>query len=97
MGLSEPKLYTKKPVDVEAMYYDPMIGFDSARAICKWMFDNEGSSYIDAEHKIVIMTLEGPITASLGDYIIRGVEGEFYPCRESIFKATYLPAVPDGN
>lgn len=44
------------------------------------------------EGKIVIETLEGDITASLGDWIIKGVKGEFYPCKPDIFDATYEPA-----
>ena len=38
---------------------------------------------------IVIETLEGDMTASIGDYIIKGVQGEFYPCKPDIFEATY--------
>lgn len=36
-----------------------------------------------------ISTLEGEMTASIGDYIIKGVQGEFYPCKPDIFEATY--------
>ena len=39
--------------------------------------------------KIIIETLEGTMYASLGDYIIKGVKGEFYPCKPEIFKETY--------
>lgn len=46
----------------------------------------------DAPEKISIDTLEGVITASPGDWIIRGVQGEFYPCKPEIFAATYEPA-----
>lgn len=38
---------------------------------------------------VVIKTLEGEMTASIGDWIIRGVVGELYPCRADIFEATY--------
>jgi hypothetical protein len=40
----------------------------------------------------VIHTLEGPLTATPGDYIIVGVRGERYPCKPDIFAATYEPA-----
>lgn len=41
-------------------------------------------------HKgITIATLEGDMTISMGDYIIRGIEGDLYPCKERIFNATY--------
>ena len=40
------------------------------------------------------MTVEGDHTALPGDWIIRGVKGEFYPCKPDIFAATYEPATP---
>lgn len=40
---------------------------------------------------LLIDTLEGTMSASAGDFIIRGVQGEFYPCKPSIFEATYEP------
>lgn len=39
--------------------------------------------------KVEITTLEGTLTASIGDWIIKGVKGEFYPCKPDIFAATY--------
>ena len=42
-----------------------------------------------AEPKIKIETLEGPMFASLGDYIIKGIKGEFYACKPDIFELTY--------
>lgn len=41
---------------------------------------------------MVITTLEGAMEAMPGDYIIKGVKGEFYPCKPDIFAATYEPA-----
>ena len=47
-------------------------------------------SYPDPDHPILkIETLEGTMTANVGDYIIKGVHGEFYPCKPDIFKQTY--------
>jgi hypothetical protein len=46
-------------------------------------------SYVAADPAIAIDTLEGTITASPSDWIIRGVAGEFYPCRDDIFQRTY--------
>ena len=40
----------------------------------------------------VIDTLEGVSTVSIGDWVIKGVKGEFYPCKPDIFEATYEPA-----
>lgn len=47
------------------------------------------------EFFLVIPTLEGDHVATLGDYIIRGVHGELYPCKSDIFKETYEPAEDD--
>lgn len=58
--------------------------------IYKWLDDNNCSvSLRNYEQTIVIDTLEGEMTATKGDYIIRGVQGEFYPCKPDIFKTTY--------
>ena len=45
-----------------------------------------------ADGALMIRTLEGDMKVSLGDYIIRGVQGEVYPIKESIFRETYEPA-----
>ena len=45
-------------------------------------------------HVIAIDTLEGEMHADPGDWIIRGVQGEFYPCKPDIFEATYEPVPP---
>ena len=48
----------------------------------------------DAKPNLIIPTAEGEMLASVGDWIIRGVEGEFYPCKPSIFAKTYEPILP---
>lgn len=45
---------------------------------------------------IAINTLEGTMKAGYGDYIIKGVKGEFYPCKPDIFLATYEEVIEDG-
>ena len=45
-----------------------------------------------ADGSLVIRTLEGDMRAKPGDWIIRGIQGEFYPCKPGIFAATYEPA-----
>lgn len=77
------KKYRKKPVEIEAVQWTgnnlaelrKMDGFDM-RHVC---FDGV----------LKIATLEGIMTASIGDYIIKGVQGEFYPCKPDIFEQTY--------
>jgi hypothetical protein len=84
-------LYRKKPVEVEAMQFTE----DAAARLVDWSGATPFPAGIDwatgesVEGYLVIQTLEGPIRASLGDWIIRGIKGEFYPCKPDIFEATY--------
>ena len=86
--------FTKKPVTIEALQY-PTDPFDNAGAISvyEWVRRNslgKNSAYIDPmSGALVIHTLEGDMCVSAGDWVIRGVQGEFYPCKPDIFKATY--------
>ena len=81
--------YKKRPVVIEAC----QITEDSADEIIEFVGNQcevniERTSYGE-QVKVVIHTLEGDMTAVLGDYIIKGVKGEFYPCRKDIFEETY--------
>ena len=89
-------LYRKKPVVIEAMQFQPIgsSGEDAAR-VESWC---GGEMVVDDQgYSLVIKTLEGHMRASPGDWIIKGVKGEFYPCKPDIFEQTYesaaLPAV----
>lgn len=80
--------FRKKPVIIEAIQFDGTNKFD----ICYFF---KGYGTFDAyffNDKIEIQTLEGVITASVGDWIIRGIKGEFYPCKPDIFEMTYEKA-----
>jgi hypothetical protein len=90
------KKFRKKPVIIEAMQFDGT--WESARPILAWMgysgpTDNNAVHWVgDSDPKsIYINTLEGKMTAMPGDWIIRGVQGEFYPCKPKIFDQTYEP------
>lgn len=72
--------YRKKPVEIDAIQWTG----DNKLEI----FDFCNMSYIN-DQELRIQTLEGSMIASVGDYIIKGVKGEFYPCREDIFLLTY--------
>lgn len=80
--------YRKKPVVIEA------------RRITDETFDNphpnpehfEGVTYDPYAREAVIDTLEGTMYGSLGDYLVKGIKGEIYPCKPDIFEATYDPA-----
>lgn len=78
--------YRKKPVVIDAREYTAE-DFDS---ICEWIGEhnlNDGTN--PDEGYIGIVTPEGDMTARKGDYIIKGVKGEFYPCKPDIFLETY--------
>lgn len=80
--------FRKKPVVIDAVQYDGNFRSLDCFSI------NEVAHFIvskDADGKqcIKIPTLEGEMIASVGDYIIRGVQGEFYPCKPDIFELTY--------
>lgn len=82
--------FRKKPVEIEAMLWDRNKVSSTRREIIAWIEGHGGHArYITERDKIGILTLEGPTFASPGDWIIRGVKGEFYPCKPDIFEATY--------
>lgn len=76
------KKYRKKPVVVEAV---------------QWTGQRDISDFVPLEKlgrrngQLTIITLEGEMTVSYGDYIIKGIAGEFYPCKPDIFMRTYEP------
>ena len=89
------RLYRKKPVTIIAVLFDGTQ--ECGNEIIKWaesrIKDKQTPGVMwmsDIIHgKIYIRTLEGVMSASPGDYIIEGINGEFYPCKPYIFKATY--------
>ena len=99
--------YRKKPVEIEAAFLDaytsalgPAPWNEGGGEVWKWLTDggcdfemrqeDPGPAYMHIHH-----TLGGVMRADIGDYIIRGVKGEHYPCKADIFEATY-EAVADG-
>lgn len=84
----EPTKFRKKPVEVEAMQYD---GKDW-RSIAQWMAANGAPMGRTASGLLRIHTLEGEMNAHPGDWIIKGTQGEFYPCKPAPFSDTFAPA-----
>jgi hypothetical protein len=96
--------FRKKPVVIEAEHYDGTS--DGNRKIIDWLRGTKTPALMDTEVRncspenpegfdypvLRINTLEGTHTVSVGDYVIRGVQGEAYPCKPDIFAATYEPA-----
>lgn len=81
------KQYRKKPVVIEAIQFDG----NNHQDISDFIGQHEGKdgmSFAMGDF-VNIQTLEGVMTASVGDYIVRGVNGEFYPCKPDIFAKTY--------
>ena len=89
--------YRKKPIEIEAIQYTG----DNGQEIANFMHVSvpELRTHVDAVlrtdgdyrkyNHIYINTPEGTMTANCGDWIIKGVKGEFYPCKPDIFDATY--------
>lgn len=91
--------YKKKPVVIEAFQYDGDFKYHDGRYyIPDWAVKafEDGTMYYDfwdeVPGELFIRTLEGNHHVSVGDYIIKGISGELYPCKPDIFKATYDPA-----
>ena len=83
------RLFRKKPIVIEAV---------------QWMGDNEAeilafcpTAVRVGESSLIIPTLEGDHRAEPGDWIIRGIAGEFYPCQNDIFNATYARVYDEGE
>lgn len=83
----KPRLYRKKPVAVEAFQYK---GYNMQH-ILQWANENAKPerSILGSPGAIYVKTLEGTMKMEIGDYLIRGVNGEFYPCKQEIFHKTY--------
>lgn len=89
------KVYRKKPIEIEAV----QLTKENIETVEKWLGYNHQNlrSYnneVDSIHRfnptgLFIFTLEGDMVAKMGDYVIKGIQGEFYPCKPDIFEATY--------
>lgn len=104
---SGPQRFRKKPVVIEAWRVpqddsDITMYLHESIALAEWCGGTSHMMLTDDEKSpregidvtgphIVIDTLEGPHAALPGDYVIKGVQGEFYPCKPDIFMATYEP------
>lgn len=101
-ALLTPQRYRKKPVVIEAMilgaYMEGMAPAPwqpNGGSVWRWLTSHGATFYMDQQDLgpayLIIRTLEGDMRADVGDWIIRGVAGEFYPCKPDIFRATYEP------
>lgn len=87
--------FRKKPVEVDAWQL-----FDNLKqlaTVAAWVNANGGDARILSDDPcLYIQTLEGQMRADIGDWIIQGVQGEFYPCKPDIFEATYEEVADDA-
>lgn len=81
--------YRKKPVVIEAIQFVNTV--ECLEELTKFMGVNDYAfdTSCGDMYNLIIHTLEGDHVASIGDYIIKGVNGEFYPCKPFIFEKTY--------
>ena len=83
--------YRKKPVVIEAEKLSEL----NIRQLAEWcgglirILDCDEQCGAHKVYCIDIKTLEGIMRANIGDYIIKGIKGEFYPCKPEIFEASY--------
>lgn len=98
--------FRKKPIEIEARQFTGTTA--ETHAVYLWVeshigsvpppgyeedvCDHEGVTIDPADGLMTIRTLEDDMKVSLGDWVIRGVQGEFYPCKPAIFEATYESA-----
>lgn len=91
-----PSTFRKRPVEIEAMPWDGTA--EAATRIIDWVLEHGGTARYSCKghsqckpgtHVLAIETLEGVMEAPPGWWILRGVQGEFYPCQPEIFEATY--------
>lgn len=82
--------YRKKPVVIEAMQFTP----ETKDQVFNWVTCTREATWdaLGLTPTLTISTLEGDMVASFGDYVIKGVQGEFYPVKADIFRQTYEPA-----
>lgn len=89
--------YRKKPVIIEAIQFED----NSDRIIEIHEFMGGDTIRVNYEDKdnpyLKIETLEGTMKASVGDYIVKGVNGEFYPCKPDIFEKTYERVIDEAD
>ena len=89
--------FQEKPVVIEAR----QLTNDNLDQIIQWIDSVSGDGHCwksrALRHSLVIRTLEGVHAAAIGDWIIKGVKGEFYPCKPDIFEMTYQPMIKNND
>lgn len=101
--------FIKKPVQIEARRFEPEWDTEDVQMDLQYLLDwiNQyladdypmiaTTDYRRLERVLYIRTLEGVMMAEPGDWIIKGIHGEFYPCKPSIFAESYQEVNRDGD
>lgn len=85
--------FRKKPIVIEAIQFTGSNCYE----LSKWDKFFESLEHLQLAKFLTIQTLEGVHHADVGDWIIRGIKGELYPCKPDIFAATYEPTEPNDE
>lgn len=80
------KFYRKKPIPVEAWQFKGTLD-----DMPTWLREHPMFKGTNALGELIIKTLSGKTTVRRGDYVLKGVVNELYPCDEMVFKTTYEP------
>lgn len=90
------KKYVKNPIVIEAIQYTGENGSEIRRFVGEQLTESRPPANMEHDkdipneaYSIFIPTLEGTMTCSKLDYVIKGIKGEFYPCKPDIFEQTY--------
>ena len=95
-AVNVPQRFTKRPVTIEAIQWDGTA--QTLDDLTAWSRQHTLPGGIipipnaDRDNRLIIHTLEGTMRGDVGDWVIKGVNGEFYACKPDIFEATYQPA-----
>jgi hypothetical protein len=86
--------FRKRPIVIDAIQYVPPLNCFDVWKFLGWEWPEDHQPDCDNATPCYIHTLEGLMEASPGDWIVKGVEGEFYPVKPDVFAATYESAEP---
>lgn len=86
--------FRKKPVVIDAIRWtgknwEELLKFIPSVGSDWWLKSGAVGGLAETSQPVILKTLEGNMQADIGDWIIKGVKGEFYPCKPDIFEATY--------
>lgn len=98
---NHPQKWRKRPVEIDAMQWLPdNHGGQAGNRLADWLNEHDAdwsTEGVGTECVIKLTTLEGVMSVPHGHWVIRGVAGEFYPCRPDIFATTYELVHPNGD